>query len=420
MSSSASAGNLLLPTTPNGTASSSSPDVRAAAAPPKPRADGGKMQQLLALARERLREQQNELAAREATIAELREALEASSKAPSAAQTTTDVSEAPRRALCHVSEKSLGLSEKGRWLLLEFEEALEWRRFESEARLHDFVRRDPGSEPLEVPEPAMTIDDARDVREKAEQEVAKIADDFRKYRVQAEIQRKQREALHREETARREVLATADKPPETNNNNNSKSASAREAEDRKKLQSRVEELEAENEKLSTDAALAAQWKSRYDAAVDDRDRLQAQVRKLRSAGADSSEYAALARDHDELKREFKNYRAQALKALRAQELTNAGSTASSSGGGPRALDALGDRGASQARRRERTTRTADDSVAKLQYLKNLMLNYLGSSEAKAKEHMERAIVTVLAFSPDEKARIDQAKKATPASTSTFF
>ena len=35
---------------------------------------------------------------------------------------------------------------------------------------------------------------------------------------------------------------------------------------------------------------------------------------------------------------------------------------------------------------------------KLQYLKNLMLKYLGTDEGEAREHMERAIATVLQFS----------------------
>lgn len=37
---------------------------------------------------------------------------------------------------------------------------------------------------------------------------------------------------------------------------------------------------------------------------------------------------------------------------------------------------------------------------KLQYLKNLMLKYLGTDEGEAREHMERAIATVLQFSEE--------------------
>lgn len=37
---------------------------------------------------------------------------------------------------------------------------------------------------------------------------------------------------------------------------------------------------------------------------------------------------------------------------------------------------------------------------KLQYLKNLMIKYLGTDEGEAREHMERAIATVLQFSEE--------------------
>ena len=45
----------------------------------------------------------------------------------------------------------------------------------------------------------------------------------------------------------------------------------------------------------------------------------------------------------------------------------------------------------------------EEDNPKLQYLKNLMLKYLGTDEGEAREHMERAIATVLQFS--EKVRI---------------
>lgn len=42
---------------------------------------------------------------------------------------------------------------------------------------------------------------------------------------------------------------------------------------------------------------------------------------------------------------------------------------------------------------------------KLQYLKNLMLKYLGTDEGEAREHMERAIATVLQFSEQVRRRV---------------
>ena len=46
--------------------------------------------------------------------------------------------------------------------------------------------------------------------------------------------------------------------------------------------------------------------------------------------------------------------------------------------------------------------------AKMQYLRNLMVNYL-SSDPEIRGHMEDAIGTVLKFSDEEKARIEKKK-----------
>uniref|UniRef100_A0A7S2P5H9 GRIP domain-containing protein n=1 Tax=Skeletonema marinoi TaxID=267567 RepID=A0A7S2P5H9_9STRA len=47
--------------------------------------------------------------------------------------------------------------------------------------------------------------------------------------------------------------------------------------------------------------------------------------------------------------------------------------------------------------------------AKISYLKNLMVNYLGS-DAACREHMEPAIATVLNFTEDDLSRIKQQKE----------
>jgi hypothetical protein len=46
--------------------------------------------------------------------------------------------------------------------------------------------------------------------------------------------------------------------------------------------------------------------------------------------------------------------------------------------------------------------------SKLDYLKNLMVNYL-TSNMDVREHMESAIGTVLQFSPDDIAKIEKKK-----------
>ena len=106
-----------------------------------------------------------------------------------------------------MSERTVfpGSASAGRWILFEFEESedLEWRHFESAAAVNDFVRRDPGREPVVVPEAAMTQHDASRVRERAASDVARATEDLRRYRVASELERKQKDALLRDATASR-------------------------------------------------------------------------------------------------------------------------------------------------------------------------------------------------------------------------
>jgi GRIP domain len=60
----------------------------------------------------------------------------------------------------------------------------------------------------------------------------------------------------------------------------------------------------------------------------------------------------------------------------------------------------------QAQLMQLTDRGSEES--KLNYLKNLMVNYL-SSEPAVRGHMEIAIGTVLQFTPDELERIQKKK-----------
>ena len=48
---------------------------------------------------------------------------------------------------------------------------------------------------------------------------------------------------------------------------------------------------------------------------------------------------------------------------------------------------------------------AGAETEKIAYLKNLMTKYLGTADPDAKEHMERAVMMVLGYTDDEKARI---------------
>jgi hypothetical protein len=68
-----------------------------------------------------------------------------------------------------------------------------WKRFDSEAALKDYVRRDTG-EPLSLPPFSLSPEQSRDIQESAKQSVSQITEEYRRFRVRAEVQRKQIEA----------------------------------------------------------------------------------------------------------------------------------------------------------------------------------------------------------------------------------
>mmetsp|Transcript_2751 Transcript_2751/g.5942 ORF Transcript_2751/g.5942 Transcript_2751/m.5942 type:complete len:207 (+) Transcript_2751:1099-1719(+) len=150
-------------------------------------------------------------------------------------------------------------------------------------------------------------------------------------------------------------------------------------------------LLAENEKLKSsgaEALLAAQWRHRYEACLKEKEdaltnlemerekvvELQDQRKKV-----DAGKYETKYRD---LKESFRLYRKKAKEIFLAQQQGETGF-----------MPTLNDQGA---------------EVAKVAYLKNLMVNYL-ASDTSVREHMEPAIATVLNFSDEDLQKIKKQK-----------
>jgi len=90
------------------------------------------------------------------------------------------------------------------WALFEFQiENLEsinsnrsyqkWKRFDSEAELQDYIRRDTG-EPLVLPPFSLSPEQSQKIEEEAKQSVSQVTEEFRRFRVRSEVQRKQTDA----------------------------------------------------------------------------------------------------------------------------------------------------------------------------------------------------------------------------------
>ena len=83
-------------------------------------------------------------------------------------------------------------------------------RFESESELSDFIRRDSG-EPLTLPPYSLSPAQSKRIQEEAKQLVSQVTEEFRRFRVRAEVARKQADAQIRElqsskvQTAKRRI-----------------------------------------------------------------------------------------------------------------------------------------------------------------------------------------------------------------------
>mmetsp|Transcript_37761 Transcript_37761/g.43130 ORF Transcript_37761/g.43130 Transcript_37761/m.43130 type:complete len:413 (-) Transcript_37761:31-1269(-) len=300
------------------------------------------------------------------------------------------------------------------WALFDFQiEALDsfnpsrhyqkWKRFDSEAELQDYIRRDTG-EPLLLPPFSLSPEQSKKIEKEAAQSVSQVTEEFRRFRVRSEVQRKQTDAHIRDLQ-----------------NNNVQSAKRRiEGEDLEKEleQARSDHMQlellknelaaqeiqwkeaynvviAENQSLKSsgsEALLAAQWRQRYETCMSEKEdlqcRLQIELEKSEILGdqrrkLDAGKYEMKYRD---LKESFRLYRQKAKEIFEAQQR------------GDVALLNLADKSSEEA---------------KLSYIRNLMVNYL-SSDVAVREHMEGAIGTVLGFTTDDVAKIEQKKTESEA------
>mmetsp|Transcript_7306 Transcript_7306/g.11091 ORF Transcript_7306/g.11091 Transcript_7306/m.11091 type:complete len:207 (-) Transcript_7306:2997-3617(-) len=174
---------------------------------------------------------------------------------------------------------------------------------------------------------------------------------------------------------------------------------------------------AENQTLKSsgsEALLAAQWRQRYEACLSEKEdlqcRLQIEVEKAdimadQRRKVDAGKFEMKYRD---LKESFRLYRKKAKEIFEAQQRGDVGVSS---------IDKLRPYFFFFKKLTEALLLSSNQLVsiadknsdeAKLSYIKNLMVNYL-SSDAAVKEHMEGAIGTVLGFTPEDVARIDQKK-----------
>jgi len=312
----------------------------------------------------------------------------------------------------------------------------QWKRFDSESDLSDFIRRDTG-EPLTLPGYSLTQQQSSRTTSEAEKKVSTITEEYRRFRVKSEMTRKQMDAQIRElqssqvETAKRQIEGRDKVKNELKANRRSEKSElkrmrAEAARQEDQWKEAYDILLKENEALKSsgsDALLASQWRQRYDICAKERDEA---VHKLQSAqqrheqhkqqqqsasfssppnvrggknskiNGSEGKYEMKYRD---LKESFRLYRKKAKEIFEAQAAAAASNN--SVGGTKSAADMM------VLQMSQQNSNAEEDS--KLSYLKNLMVNYL-TSDQEVRDHMETAIGTVLKFTPSDIAAIEKKKE----------
>lgn len=297
-----------------------------------------------------------------------------------------------------------------------------WKKFISDAALSDHVRRESG-EPIVLPPPSLSPSQSSKVRHDAKRMVARITEEFRKFRVRSEVARKQTDATVRalqgasvQNAVRRiegqDLQTELDRARHDHAAVSSLRAELEERESQWK--EAYDTLQKENATLrgsGAEALLAAQWRQRYETCLREKDDAEARFdmerKKVESLvdernKIDAGKYEAKYRD---LKESFRLYRKKAKEIFEEQQQHGGIDNTNGQGGLIGLNNALvgettNNSGAAGGRTEE----------AKISYLRNLMVNYL-SSDPAVREHMEGAIATVLKFSPEETAKISKKKES---------
>jgi len=233
------------------------------------------------------------------------------------------------------------------WALIEFEtydpdqqmivqskRSKMWKKFDSEAELSDFIRRDTG-EPLKLPPYSLTPFQSAKIQDDAKKEVTKVAEEFRRFRVKSEMSRKQAESQIRElqnsnvESAKRRIEAqneasAIEEDSDASRNQNSKIEKLRSEMMRQEVQWKeaYDVLMAENEALkssSSQAMVASQWRQRYEICVKEKQELADRLKEKQSLKSESTDVEKYEMKYRELKESFRLYRKKAKEIFEDQQ-----------------------------------------------------------------------------------------------------
>ena len=211
-----------------------------------------------------------------------------------------------------------------------------WRRFGSESEFSDHIRRDSG-EPIAVPPYSLSPKQSKQIEEESRQAVTHVTEEFRRFRVRAEVARKQADATVRAlqnnnvQNAQKHIEGqdiASELAQARTDHQQLTTLKAEMAEQEAHWKSAYDVLLAENNQLKSsgsEALLAAQWRQRYETCQSEKEKLETSlaVEKEKSGNSllmrkkeDSGKYEAKYKD---LKESFRLYRKKAKEIFEAQQ-----------------------------------------------------------------------------------------------------
>ena len=230
--------------------------------------------------------------------------------------------------ICQRTQNKLNDGSSEIWALVEMQSTAEdgsnsrrykeWKRFETESQLQDYIRLETG-EPIVLPPYALSQEQSRLIQEQAEQQILKVNDEFRRFRVKAELARKQSESLIRELQASltQKVAQQIQNGNEDSLGHTFISSDMTEAEQVRALTNQLdrvkrdvtaqeskwkqsyEALVAENNALKSSGSqvsLVDQWRKRYEQCLKEKDDLEKRIKFSSPTAEANNEYEAKYKD----------------------------------------------------------------------------------------------------------------------------
>ena len=211
-----------------------------------------------------------------------------------------------------------------------------WRRFRSESTFSDHIRRELG-EPITVPPYSLSPKQSKQIEEEARQAVTHVTEEFRRFRVRAEVARKQADATvkalqsNNVQSAQRHIEGqdiASELAQARTDHKQLATLKTEMAEQEAHWKSAYDLILAENNQLKSsgsEALLAAQWRQRYESCLSEKEKLETAlaVQKEKAGNnlmlrkkEDSGKYEAKYKD---LKESFRLYRKKAKEIFEAQQ-----------------------------------------------------------------------------------------------------